>query len=143
MYAARGLRDVCNRPSQVALLQLAGALHEPTGSLQHAFSPDPGSSCQSRHKSSLPPVANKQIHTTSLETDAKTLAHASIPKQNQAGLRLSTTITQTHTRLIPEEPLAKRQPQSQSEEDFKGSEREGSQRYEGFIRGAPLASYGI
>lgn len=70
------------------------------GSLLLAFSPDPGSSCQSRHKSSLPPIPNKQkqIPKDSLETDAETLAHARVPKQNQADLRLNTTIMHTHAR---------------------------------------------
>lgn len=45
----------------------------------------------------LPPVRNKQLRTASLETDAKTHAHASVPKQNQADLCLNTTILHTRT----------------------------------------------
>lgn len=43
----------------------------------------------------LSPAPNKQIRSASLETDAKTLAHASVSKQNQADLRLNTTVVHT------------------------------------------------
>lgn len=98
-------REVCCKrilghlePSALARCAAAGQVcASQTGSLLLAFSADPGSSCQSRHKSSLPPLPNKQIQTALLETDAKTLAHASVPKQNQADLHLNTTIMHTHT----------------------------------------------
>lgn len=66
-----------------------------TGSLL-AFSPDPGSSCQSRHKSGFPPLAHQATLTASLQTCTNP-SHGERPKQNQADLRLSTTVMHTRT----------------------------------------------
>lgn len=88
--------------------------HDEQGLSSISSSPDPGSSCQSMHKSSTstPPIplsllllllstCNKQIHNASLKTDANTLTHASIPtrhKQNQADLCLSAEQLHSHAR---------------------------------------------
>lgn len=84
--------------------------HDEQGLSSIGSSPDPGSSCQSMHKSSPPPpsllllllsTCNKQIHNALLKTDANTLTHASIPtrhKQNQADLCLSAEQLHSHAR---------------------------------------------
>lgn len=84
-------------PSQVALLQLAwSGMTNRVSSASLLLSSWPWVIMSERAQikqqcpfsSTLPSVRSEQIHKSSLETDAKTLTHASIPKQNQADLCL-------------------------------------------------------